>query len=160
MQKGFTLVELLVVIAIIGILATLVLLQLGTARARARDTQRITVLSQTQSALETYAEEHNGKYPPAADNLATDLAPYLRGTNPLTPLGTRASNWGYALDDPNNKYHLWVELELKATALSNDSDFDSTGFAGDPKNLKDPATTESCPDTNITNGNCMYDLSN
>src|SRR5512135_3109009 len=118
-QKGFTLVELLVVIAIIGILATLVLLQLGTARARARDTQRITVLSQVQSALETYAEEHNGKYPPVADDLKTDLAPYLRGTNPLAPLGTQGTNWGYALDDANNKYHLWVELELKATALSN-----------------------------------------
>lgn len=159
-QRGFTLVELLVVIAIIGILATLVLLQLGTARARARDTQRITVLSQTQSAIETYAEEHNGKYPPAADNLGTDLVDYLRGTNPLTPLGTRATEWGYALDDANNKYHLWVELELKATALGNDSDFDSSGFAGDAKNLTDPATTEACANTNRTDGDCMYDLSN
>jgi prepilin-type N-terminal cleavage/methylation domain-containing protein len=159
MQKGFTLVELLVVIAIIGILATLVLLQLGSARARARDTQRITVLSQVQSALETYAEENNGKYPSGPNTLDSYLEPYLRGTNPMGPLGVRASEWGYAIDDANNVYHLWVELELKATALGNDADFDSSGFAGDQKNLT-AATQEACINTNRTDSECMYDLAN
>lgn len=53
-KKGFTLIELLVVIAIIGILASVVLSSLNTARASARDTARIQTIKQMQTALEMY----------------------------------------------------------------------------------------------------------
>ena len=82
-QKGFTLVELLVVIAIIGILATLVLLQLGTARAKARDTQRITAVNQMKSALEQYYDD-NGSYP-ADFTDAKFLKYFSNGKHPWTP---------------------------------------------------------------------------
>lgn len=53
-KQGFTLVELLVVIAIIGLLSTLTVLSLNTARARARDAKRIADIKQIQTALEMY----------------------------------------------------------------------------------------------------------
>jgi len=53
-RKGFTLIELLVVIAIIGLLASIVLVSLNSARAKARDAKRVSELRQIQAALEMY----------------------------------------------------------------------------------------------------------
>jgi len=58
-EKGFTLIELLVVIAIIGILATIVLVSLNTARQKARDTRRASDLRQIALALEMYYDDNN-----------------------------------------------------------------------------------------------------
>ncbi len=53
-KKGFTLIELLVVIAIIGILSSVVLASLSTARQKSRDAKRVSDLGQVQLALELY----------------------------------------------------------------------------------------------------------
>ena len=51
-QKGFTLIELLVVIAIIGLLSTLAVVALNSARQRSRDAKRVADIRQIQTALE------------------------------------------------------------------------------------------------------------
>lgn len=61
-KRGFTLIELLVVIAIIGILATIVVVNVNSARAKARDVKRISDLQQIQTALEMYYAG-KGQYP-------------------------------------------------------------------------------------------------
>lgn len=81
-KKGFTLIELLVVIAIIGLLSTLSILALNSARARARDAKRISDVKQIQTALEMYYND-TGDYPADAsvtpgETLSSSNGTYLR----------------------------------------------------------------------------------
>jgi len=59
---GFSLIELLVVIAILGLLASVVLVNVNNARTKTRDIVRKTELKQLQSALELFYSI-NGNYP-------------------------------------------------------------------------------------------------
>lgn len=61
-NQGFTLIELLVVISIIGLLSTIVLTSLNSARAKTRDAKRLSDMEQIQLALELYYADH-GRYP-------------------------------------------------------------------------------------------------
>ncbi|MDR3546798.1 MAG: prepilin-type N-terminal cleavage/methylation domain-containing protein [Candidatus Pacebacteria bacterium] len=62
--RGFTLIELLVVIAIIGLLSSVILAALNTARNKAYDSSRKSNLVEVQKALELYYND-NGVYPQA-----------------------------------------------------------------------------------------------
>jgi prepilin-type N-terminal cleavage/methylation domain-containing protein len=61
--RAFTLTELLVVIAIIGILAAVIIPVVGTARARARQTQSVSNLRQTGVAMALHVGDHRGELP-------------------------------------------------------------------------------------------------
>lgn len=56
-KKGFTLIELLVVIAIIGLLSTLAVVALNSARAKSRDARRLSDIKQVQTGLEMYLND-------------------------------------------------------------------------------------------------------
>lgn len=109
MKRGFTLIELLVVIAIIGVLSSVVLVSLNTARIKARDASRISQLGQIRTALELHYLDR-GYYPQSGcgwdcngyrysynaaswDALAADLAPYM-GELPVDPVNTACPPWG------------------------------------------------------------------
>lgn len=56
---GFTLIELLVVISIIGLLASIILASLNTARAKARDARRMNDAQQITTAIQMYYDRKN-----------------------------------------------------------------------------------------------------
>jgi prepilin-type N-terminal cleavage/methylation domain-containing protein len=66
-KNGFTLIELLVVIAIIGLLASIVLVSLNSARMKARDVRRLADIRQIQIALEMFYDYY-GYYPSSNDS--------------------------------------------------------------------------------------------
>lgn len=61
-NAGFTLIELLVVIAIIGLLSSVVLVALASAKDKANNTVALQELHQVQLAMEFYYQA-NGNYP-------------------------------------------------------------------------------------------------
>lgn len=76
-KKGFTLIELLVVISIIGLLSSVVLVSLNSARAKARDAKRMSDLGEIQKALEFYFDSSNGTaYPLCAGNTVCSTTGY------------------------------------------------------------------------------------
>ncbi|MDP3696454.1 MAG: prepilin-type N-terminal cleavage/methylation domain-containing protein [Candidatus Taylorbacteria bacterium] len=166
-ERGFTLVELLVVIAIIGILATMILLQLGIARGRARDTKRVADMSQVRSVLELYYDENSGHYPSQTDLTMLQSGGYLTRL-PSDPLvGTNCGNdfsgaavgafncYGYAWDPNSNpiRFQIWTELEYQSGALNSDTDIDSTGWSGA---VIDGSDEVDC--NTDTPQDCIYDI--
>jgi type II secretion system protein G len=105
-QRGFTLIELLVVISIIGLLASVVLASLNSARAKARDAKRISEFKQVQVALAFYFDKY-GTYPnvsPVTTNPWTDnfnsMAQQLvtegfLGSVPQSPINSAYNYYNY-----------------------------------------------------------------
>ena len=116
-NKGFTLIELLVVIAIIGLLATVVMTSLNSARKKGRDARRIEDINQIKTALELYYDS-NGRYPSTASGTAALKDAGYMSAIPKDPQGN-----DYEYVGSTTTYVLYIDLEdSNHKALQSDTD--------------------------------------
>ncbi len=127
--NGFTLIELLTVIAIIGILASIVMPNLSDSRKKARDSERVTEISQIALALESYYNACR-QYPSSLAITANNGCPsgVTLGTFlteiPQDPLGS-TQPYMYAVNGTYDTFVIRAKLELNNSALNNDLDVSS-----------------------------------
>ncbi|OGG53489.1 hypothetical protein A3H16_01780 [Candidatus Kaiserbacteria bacterium RIFCSPLOWO2_12_FULL_53_8] len=130
-KRGFTLIELLVVIAIIGILSSIVLASLNSARKKGRDARRISDIKQMQLALEL-SYDAAATYP-LLFNTASVVTPGYISTVPTDPSTSVAyiyqpatatgGTLGACSATPCNSYVLEATLETAGhSALASDVD--------------------------------------
>jgi prepilin-type N-terminal cleavage/methylation domain-containing protein len=127
--RAFTLVELLVVIAIIAILSGIILTDLTSSKAKARDGQRISDLGQIQVALELFFDRCH-QYPTEISDLGslgdcqTDgsitLGSYI-SVIPQSPAGgsVAAGPYDYYVNSDQTDYILHATLESPNGAQQN-----------------------------------------
>lgn len=160
--SGFTLIELLVVISIIGLLASVVLASLNSARAKARDATRLATVRQIGNVLQLYYDA-NGAFPSTAgcnngwcclghgtagrcwaggiwgsDALDASLVPYLSKIpdDPLNNTSGYGDAYTYRVDtDVNGPYatlHWGIE---KSAPTAADCAGGTSGFWGAPPGI-------------------------
>lgn len=132
-KRGFTLIELLVVIAIIGILASVVLASLNTARDKGTNAAIKANLSSVKAQAALYYDDAPSAYEvdDVTDSVCVNtstsdpkgVADIVTSTEALTPVGTADCN-----DDPSS----WaVASQLVGDDIGNYYCTDSTGFSGE-----------------------------
>jgi prepilin-type N-terminal cleavage/methylation domain-containing protein len=117
-KSGFTLIELLVVVAIIGILSSVVLASLNSARTKGQDAARMADVKSLKTALELYYNTYN-TYPQLVGfgngatylddtTLKAALVPTYIGSMPSLLINDWDQYYGLDTSGGTNQYGLYI----------------------------------------------------
>jgi len=139
-QQGFTLIELLVVIAIIGILSSVVLASLNTAREKANQASVQSNLKTIQVQAEMYYDDHDQAYG-SAGNACSDM--FVDTTIGQALAAATSSGSGTSICAIGIGGQTWaVSVPFKDS--SDTWCADSTGFAGSGTSTGDGSAAVNC----------------
>jgi type II secretion system protein G len=121
-NKGFTLIELMVTIAIIGILSSIVMISVQSAKQQSKDAKRVSDINSIKLALNLFYND-KGYYPA---NLTTSgakfLVPNYMSVIPKDPTGTdyfyvglTTGSFGSSCD-VSTRFHLAAKLDVVTNA--------------------------------------------
>jgi type IV pilus assembly protein PilA len=114
-ESGFTLIELLVVMLILGILAAIAIPAFLNQKNKASDSQAKTNVRTMQTAMETWATDHNGYYNCPATVCGTAQSPntaslqQIESTVPTSGVVVSTTgNTGYAIRVPSSNQNTYT----------------------------------------------------
>ncbi|MDP1707306.1 MAG: type II secretion system protein [bacterium] len=145
-SKGFTLIELLVVIAIIGVLSSVVLASLNTARSKGNDASVQSNLATIHTQAEIFYGNNSNSYGTTGSTCTAAGSLFLDTTIARAITSTEVANGSASVICNNTTIAYAISSQLPTTLGGTAAYWcvDSTGFSGRRVTVQ---TTSVCPAT-------------